>query len=426
MKKTITILLLTAICITVFTSCDLGNGLVAELLGGVKDAPIGEQIYPTDEYIGIETDIFIEIEPVEPPVEIETTPPYEIVTEYWTGEQTTAPETGCDCGSCDLDAPAEPRPTHRFSIYTLVAVVNGEQIVGRYFTSENSHEWNGQADVDDSISALIVRGCWRCPEKGAILGYSIDGGEILYDESFVTRAHGEWTINGTAALNYCDIVIPVSELSEGSHTVTCYARATNEQGEYTMQMIEFVVNRTDTTLELPTLETCGFIGITLHTPNGKSAPLMTFGELKDWNGVLDLGEELREWESMLNAEDFTQGELRFRGYATYDVMPHVTYYLTVMNWYGDTGIHSEPISIVTPDASDVALIGMKYEKRMTVFEFTVPVEALWNTGDTIYLSGVVPIDALIGGDAPVIYEQQIDVLMPQPEIETEIAEETQE
>ncbi len=153
---------------------------------------------------------------------------------------------------------------------------------------------------------------------------------------------------------------------------------------------------------------------------------MTFGELKDWNGVLDLGEELREWESMLNAEDFTQGELRFRGYATYDVMPHVTYYLTVMTWYGDTGIHSEPISIVTPDASDVALIGMKYEKRMTVFEFTVPVEALWNTGDTIYLSGVVPIDALIGENAPVIYEQQIDVLMPQPEIETEIVEETQE
>jgi hypothetical protein len=33
MKKTITILLLTAICITVFTSCDFGNGLVAELFG---------------------------------------------------------------------------------------------------------------------------------------------------------------------------------------------------------------------------------------------------------------------------------------------------------------------------------------------------------------------------------------------------------
>ncbi len=417
MKKTITILLLTALCVTVFTSCDLGNGLVAELLGKIDRAD--EHLYPPEDCIE---------EPIDPipPVEIQTTQNSYVTTEVSTTEP---PETGCDCGQCDPDAPDEPRPTHRFSIYTLVAVVNGEQIVGRYFTSENSHEWNGQADVDDSISALIVRGCWRCPEKGAILGYSIDGGEILYDESFVTRSHGEWTINGTAALNYCDIVIPVSELAPGSHTVTCYARATNEQGEYTMQMIEFVVNRQDTTSEsseLPTLETCGFLGITLHTPNGKSAPLMTFGELKDWNGVLDLGEKLREWESMLNAEDFTQGELRFRGYATYDVMPHVTYYLTVMTWYGDTGIHSEPISIVTPDASDVALIGMKYEKRMTVFEFTVPVEALWNTGDTIYLSGVVPIDALIGENAPVIYEQQIDVLMPQPENETEIVEETQE
>jgi hypothetical protein len=33
MKKTITILLLTALCMTVLTSCDLGNGLVAELFG---------------------------------------------------------------------------------------------------------------------------------------------------------------------------------------------------------------------------------------------------------------------------------------------------------------------------------------------------------------------------------------------------------
>ena len=33
MKKTITILLLTALCMTVFTSCDFGNGLVTELFG---------------------------------------------------------------------------------------------------------------------------------------------------------------------------------------------------------------------------------------------------------------------------------------------------------------------------------------------------------------------------------------------------------
>ena len=83
MKKLITMLLLTALCMTVLTSCDLGNGLVAELLGDIKDVPVGEHIYPTDEYIPIETDIIMDI-PIEPPVEIETTPPYEIVTEEYT------------------------------------------------------------------------------------------------------------------------------------------------------------------------------------------------------------------------------------------------------------------------------------------------------------------------------------------------------
>ena len=235
MKKTITMLLLTALCMTVFTSCDTSGGLVAELFGGINR--VDEHLYPPEDCIE---------EPIEPipPVEIETTPNYGVTTEVSTTEP---PETGCDCGQCDLDAPDEHRPTHKFSIYALVAVVNGEEIVDRYVTSDTRESWNGQADVDDSISALIVRGCWRCPEKGAILGYSINDGEILYDESFVIRAHGEWTINGTAALNYCDIVIPVSELAVGSHTVTCYARATNEQGEYTMQMIEFVINRQDTT-----------------------------------------------------------------------------------------------------------------------------------------------------------------------------------
>ena len=52
MKKTITILLLTALCMTVLTSCDLGNGLVAELFGNIRDdyeygyvAPPAEDVY---------------------------------------------------------------------------------------------------------------------------------------------------------------------------------------------------------------------------------------------------------------------------------------------------------------------------------------------------------------------------------------------
>ena len=63
MKKTIAILLLTALCLTVLTSCDFSGGLVAELFGDIKDVPVGEHIYPTDEYIPIETDIIMDIDP---------------------------------------------------------------------------------------------------------------------------------------------------------------------------------------------------------------------------------------------------------------------------------------------------------------------------------------------------------------------------
>ena len=52
MKKTIAMLLLTALCMTVLTSCDLGNGLVAELFGNIRDdyeygyvAPPAEDVY---------------------------------------------------------------------------------------------------------------------------------------------------------------------------------------------------------------------------------------------------------------------------------------------------------------------------------------------------------------------------------------------
>ena len=40
MKKLITMLLLTALCLTVLTSCDLGNGLVAELFGDLNQEDI--------------------------------------------------------------------------------------------------------------------------------------------------------------------------------------------------------------------------------------------------------------------------------------------------------------------------------------------------------------------------------------------------
>ncbi len=247
MKRIALFFLIACLCCS-FVACDMGNGLVAELFGDLKDVTIGEHVYPTDEYIPIETDILIDIEPM-PPVEIETTPPYEIGTEHWTEAWTTQPETGCDCGSCDLDEPREPFPEKKFSIYCLVAVLNGQEVIDCFYEPGQEDTWNYQADVDGSISELIVRGCWRCPEKDVLLGYSINGGEIIWDESFINRQHQEITIDGTAYLSYCDIVIPTYELDAGSYNVTCYANMKGypEDYEYTEQLFEFVINRDSST-----------------------------------------------------------------------------------------------------------------------------------------------------------------------------------
>ena len=65
MKKTIAMLLLTALCMTVLTSCDLGNGLVAELFGDlnhedvvVEDVILDDVIFlPPEQWGTVEPDI---------------------------------------------------------------------------------------------------------------------------------------------------------------------------------------------------------------------------------------------------------------------------------------------------------------------------------------------------------------------------------
>ena len=73
MKKTIAMLLLTALCMTVLTSCDFGNGLVAELFGNIRDdyeygyvAPPAEDVYESaDVEVNWETAV-LETEPTAP------------------------------------------------------------------------------------------------------------------------------------------------------------------------------------------------------------------------------------------------------------------------------------------------------------------------------------------------------------------------
>ena len=52
MKKTIALLLLTALCLCILTSCNMGNGLINELFGISPD--ISLDIDPVPEYITTE------------------------------------------------------------------------------------------------------------------------------------------------------------------------------------------------------------------------------------------------------------------------------------------------------------------------------------------------------------------------------------
>jgi hypothetical protein len=199
MKKTITILLLTAICITVFTSCDLGNGLVAELLGDIKDVPVGEHIYPTDEYIPIETDIIMDI-PIEPPVEIETTPPYEIETwEDWTYDVTV----DIDIAYPDVQADFKIRSVEcNYPDGTEFMETVGGDILG------------AEVVLRPEIMSVGFVGTAVLYDGSCTLGYRVDH-ECIFDDSF-------WGVGTDSEPEYRElkIEIPADQLTDGYNEIS--------------------------------------------------------------------------------------------------------------------------------------------------------------------------------------------------------------
>ena len=207
MKKTITILLLTALCMTVFTSCDLGNGLVAELLGDIKDAPVGEHIYPTDEYIPIETDIIMDI-PIEPPIETETTPPYEIMTEEYTGPYTTGEDWTYDV-TVDIDI-AYPDVLADFAIHSIEfkhpSITEVSSVNGTVLGTQHAVRYDVLSVSLLGIATLYAGDC--------TVGYRI-GEECIFDENF-------WGVGTDSEPEYRDlrIEIPADQLTDGYNEVT--------------------------------------------------------------------------------------------------------------------------------------------------------------------------------------------------------------
>ncbi len=201
MKKTITILLLTALCVTVFTSCDLGNGLVAELFGDLKDVTIGEQHYHTDDYIQIETDIVIEVDP--PIAEVETMMP--------------------DCGWPDIIALENSiidKIENEF-LYDAEVTAYGSDIQKIFEGTEGVHLKKDQVAIRFCGAVALAGGS----QSDVEFGYSINGNHPVFDASFNT---GRTTSNTFGEAIGVTIRIPVEEFKDGYNEVELLVRFLND------------------------------------------------------------------------------------------------------------------------------------------------------------------------------------------------------
>ena len=95
MKRIIALCILTALCLTFLCSCDMGNGLIAELFGnyGVDIEPGGDVLVnPIEPYPDVQTDVAIDIETW---TEIATEPPVEYPVDDTVGCETDTYPPDC-------------------------------------------------------------------------------------------------------------------------------------------------------------------------------------------------------------------------------------------------------------------------------------------------------------------------------------------
>ena len=227
MKKTVTVLLLTALCLTVLTSCDMGNGLVAELLGGIRNEyDYGYVEPPVDVY---ESE-YVAIDPIEPwgTVEIQTTPPYEIETEYVTVDEYWSE-----------DVIIAPAPRTQIA-YSAVDYINAEYISGCEIFTEilytNDQPWVDptRVTVEQGCDWLYVGGVLGLTDANyAIFGYSINGQGPYYAEDYQKDPDpGLKEVVSKMGADYISeyqVTIPLASLPAGNYEIMIwYANYNNE------------------------------------------------------------------------------------------------------------------------------------------------------------------------------------------------------
>ncbi len=187
MKKTITMLLLTALCVTVFTSCDLGNGLVAELLGErhpehVIDSPVQNW----EDEVTISTSPIDIAPPMPPSIDTfaeETTAEYwsedETFVDEWTEEDTTEIVTW-ETEIATPDIEVVPSLQGVLTMDGDLSDWNSNGWIpywGSYYDRDTLDAWVGELNEDDGFTMLVA-----CDLEYVYLAFDVSDNTIKYSE----------------------------------------------------------------------------------------------------------------------------------------------------------------------------------------------------------------------------------------------------
>lgn len=372
MKKTIIMLLLTALCMTFFTSCDIGNGLIAELFG--QDQP--------------------DIQETPLPGYLETTPYYEIPKLVGMG-------------------------------YFTIALQKADGTENILMSAWDDSVWDGRVTVDyDAGAKLIIRG-YALYDRSASVSYRymIEGsGRMTGDAMVCSLDEIELKQIGNMDAEYYQgfyYTIPLEDFAVGYNTLDLIGDATEVMidGWVMFESLEVYLREpdveTDSHYEIPQLVKMGYLSIALQTADGAEIELMSADQLKEWSGNITV-------------DNSAGGMLIIRGYALYNDSPAVSYRYLVEEtarmggWaeYGDLKI------------SELEIIGDVGAGFYVGFRFYIPLEDFLTGHNTVTLIGDAT-EVMI--DGWVMYES-IEVLLtkdsypeidPVPDVEIEPAETTQ-
>ena len=224
MKKTIAMLLLTALCMTVLTSCDLGNGLVAELFGDlnhedvlVEDVILDDVIMTPPEQWGT---IEVETVPVEPDIDWEDYT-YDVTVDIGVAYPDALADVVVRMVECDY-------PTGTEYMESVSGDVLGAEVVLRY-----------------NIVCVSFIGTATLYAGDCTVGYRI-GEECIFDENF-------WGYGTDSEPEYRDlrIEIPAEQLTDGYNEITLIYEMDGQIYEIGSVVVFKEVPITETEFEYP-------------------------------------------------------------------------------------------------------------------------------------------------------------------------------